>query len=248
MLRSLWRQLGQSGLGLLFPLCCADCQADLPSDAARLHLCDGCRELLLSSSAPACPQCGATLPAVASSAAGCRECRRRSWRFDEVVRLGRYRDHLKAAILRTKQPPGELLAAALAELLWELGRYRLTEWHPDVIIPIPMHWRRRLLRGTNCPDTLADCLSQRLNVPVIPELLRRQRNTRPQGPLSAAARQQNLRGAFRVPRAGSIAGARVILADDILTTGSTASEAARVLKQAGASFVAVAVIARAENP
>jgi ComF family protein len=114
-----------------------------------------------------------------------------------------------------------------------------------VIMPIPMFWGRRLRRGKNCPETLAECLSQSLGVPMRRGLLVRHRNTLPQNNLTPAHRFKNMRGAFRVRRPTIVAGARVLLVDDVLTTGATCSEAAKTLKQAGAETVAVAVVARA---
>jgi ComF family protein len=110
-----------------------------------------------------------------------------------------------------------------------------------------MHWWRRLGRGFNSPDVLAQVLARALRVPWSPELLTRRRNTLPQMRLAPKMRFQNLRGALRLRADGAIAGRRVLLVDDILTTGATCSEAARVLKQAHAAWVGVAVLARAEG-
>jgi predicted amidophosphoribosyltransferase len=91
-----------------------------------------------------------------------------------------------------------------------------------------------------------------LSIAVAPRLLRRRRRTVPQAELTPPQRWENVRGAFRASRSSWLgcrfAGARVLLVDDILTTGATASESARVLRRAGAAFVAVAVVARAEPP
>jgi predicted amidophosphoribosyltransferase len=138
----------------------------------------------------------------------------------------------------------------------------LAQFRPDLIVPIPMHWWRRLWRGVNNTEILAEELGRRLEKPVMGRLLVRRRPTRPQKDLLLPERLANLRNAFRLRRSHPQAGARqagarqagaparwqdshILLVDDILTTGATSSEAARVFKQAGAGAVAVAVLARA---
>jgi ComF family protein len=110
-----------------------------------------------------------------------------------------------------------------------------------------MHWRRRVWRGVNNAEILAQEIARRLGTPVAGRVLIRRRATRPQKDLAAAARLTNLRNAFRLRRRERAAwqGSHVLLVDDILTTGATSSEAARVFKQAGAATVGVAVLARA---
>ncbi len=109
-----------------------------------------------------------------------------------------------------------------------------------------MHWVRRLARGTNAPEVLAERLAQRLGVPFFP-LLARRRHTAPQSSLPRAARLTNLRRAFRLRPSYHCQGARVLLVDDVLTTGTTCGEAASTLLRRGAASVSVAVLARAEG-
>jgi predicted amidophosphoribosyltransferase len=110
-----------------------------------------------------------------------------------------------------------------------------------------MFWLRRLHRQVNSAQTIARTLAASLHVPAVGGLLVRVRNTFPQKDLSPEERARNVRGAFQVPRrrCRRAQGSRVLLVDDILTTGATCSEAAWVLKQAGAVAVAAAVLARA---
>ena len=113
------------------------------------------------------------------------------------------------------------------------------------MVPVPLHWRRRWRRGYNQSEALARPIAARLRLPFRPgSWLRRIRNTPEQkGSGMAAERLENVRGAFRVAGA-ELAGRTVLLVDDVLTTGSTASEAARTLRRAGAKRVVVAVLAR----
>jgi predicted amidophosphoribosyltransferase len=144
-----------------------------------------------------------------------------------------------------KQASGDLLSAATGRLYChgrgdEVGRLR-----PDVVTAVPMFWTRRLVRGTNSPDILAEWLAWRLRVPLDLEMVVRRRNTPPQAGLRRAQRIANVRGAFRLRAGYYLEGVRVLVVDDVLTTGATAGEVAGVVKQAGAAMVAVAVLARA---
>jgi ComF family protein len=164
------------------------------------------------------------------------------------VALGTYDGPLRDAVLRTKKPAEHTLATALAELLWEQCGPRLIEFRPDVVAAVPMHWWHRLRRGGNAPDIVCDVLARRLRVLSAPNLLSRRRNTLPQSNLAHGRRRLNVRRAFRVGRSYVLDKAKVLLVDDILTSGATAHEAAGTLRAAGAAEVGVAVVARADRP
>jgi predicted amidophosphoribosyltransferase len=164
-----------------------------------------------------------------------------------VFPVGPYKTELRAAVLRTKQATQEPLAAVLGQLLWDLRAAEMAAFRPDLVAPVSMHWVRRLARGTNGPEILADVLAQRLNLPAELRLLRRTRRAFVQGSLPPGKRAANVRGTFALRRGYRLEGARVLLVDDILTTGATSHEAARILRKAGATAVAVAVIARGEG-
>jgi len=153
---------------------------------------------------------------------------------------------LRSAVLRIKRPNERALAVALGDVLSETFAAQLSP-SPEVVIPVPMHWTRRAWRGTNSPHTIATCLASRLGIPLATHLLVRSRRTAPQATLSPNKRRANVRGAFRVRAHRDLPGARVLLVDDIMTTGATLNEAAKVLAKAGAGEITVAVLARAEG-
>jgi ComF family protein len=181
----------------------------------------------------------------ADTTSGCTFCRDERWAFDRVVRLGPYEEALRAAILTAKYRNGEGLAEALGALF---AHTRFAELHAlgaELIVPVPLHWWRRVWeRGYNQSAPLAEALARKLQVPFSESLLR-QRATLQQSTQSPTARRENVRGAFRLRRWARVAGRCVLLVDDVLTTGSTAHECARVLQAAGAARVEVAVLARA---
>lgn len=245
-LRAAGRWIWQASTDLVFPPRCANCGAPLEKPSGPL-LCDVCRPKLGPAVWHGCRRCGGAVAPDFSSEAGCALCRRVRFHFETVVTLGAYQGELKEAILRSKHAYAEPLALALAGLFVELRGQSVTAYRPELVIPVAMHWRRRLRRGINSADTLAGEIGRRLNLPVACRLLRRRRNDVPQRYLWPTDRYRNVRGAFAVWRTRWLEGRRVLLVDDVLTTGATASEVARVLKRAGAKAVVVAVMARAEG-
>ncbi len=175
---------------------------------------------------------------------GCPACRDRGFRFDATIRLGPYDGRLRDAVLRMKSAPGEALAEMAGRLLADERRDALKAAGVGVVVPVPLHWRRRWARGYNQAEAIARELAARLGLPCLPRALRRVWPAPQQAQPSATARRENVRGAFRVAPRASGPGRAVLLVDDVMTTGSTAGEAARVLKEAGAAKVVVAVLAR----
>src|SRR5262245_22864190 len=239
------RELARGALHLLYPGACEVCDTPLPPGAARL--CDPCRNALTADPHPTCPRCAATVGPFVPLAAGCTHCRGSSFHFERVLRLGPYDGLLRDVILRLKHSAGEGLAETLGELWAEHAEAALGAAGAQVVVPVPLHWRRRLARGYNQSAVLAEALASRLRLPCRPGWLRRIRHTAQQTLQAPSNRPANVRGAFRAARADALKGKAVLLVDDVLTTGSTASEAARALRESGAGSVVVAVLARAHG-
>jgi ComF family protein len=233
----------EHGVDLFYPPQCALCRADC---AGPILLCENCRRTMIDRR-PACPRCAADVPTAIEGESSCPQCRKPAPRFQAAVRLGRYEGALRSAILAIKRESAQPLAEALARQFVAERGAELAALQFDAVVPIPMHWARRIWRGVNNPDTLARHLARRLDIPPAPHLLKRRRRTRPQTGLSRNWRLVNVRGAFQVNLHSDLPGARVLIVDDVMTTGATANEAARVLRQAGAAFVGVAVLARADG-
>jgi ComF family protein len=220
---------------------CVACGAALPP--GRDRFCGPCRAALTSDTQTTCPRCASTVGAFAAVEDGCIHCRNSTFHFDRTIRLGPYEGLLRELILRLKHEGGELLAELLADLWAEHAESRLRELQAEVVVPVPLHWRRRCTRGYNQSEVLARSLAARLGLPCRPGWLRRARFTPDQTRQTAAMRRDNVRNAFQGrPRQG-LRQRCVLLVDDVLTTGSTASEAARALRDAGARRVVVAVLA-----
>lgn len=229
---------------LLFPPGCVYCDAALDEVHGGPLLCGRCLDVLAPEEWVGCVKCGARIRREAPAEPDCLRCRGRHLQFDAVFPLGPYDGELRAAVLRMKHRSGDPLSRAMGQVYSQRRGVHVQQARPDVVIPVPMHWRRHMSRGTNSPHILAARMASHLGVPVEHSLLIRTRKTLPQADLPPSRRFENVRGAFRLAAGYDIRGTRVLLVDDILTTGATCSEAAKVLKQAGAAMVAVAVIAR----
>lgn len=224
--------LGRTCLGglarLAYPGACWVCEA--PTEADPL-VCSACAIRLSHDPHPSCPRCSSSIGPYAVVAHGCPACRDESFAFDGALRMAPYTGLLREMILRMKQPPGEELTEVIGALWASRCAPRLRSLQPDLVVPIPLHWTRRLWRGFNQSEVLAQCLSRELRVPCRPGLLRRVRRTPFQSrQTTASARRANVRGAFTARTGEVVRDQTVVLVDDVLTTGATASEAARALR------------------
>ncbi|MGE0080717.1 MAG: ComF family protein [Thiohalomonadaceae bacterium] len=198
-------------------LLCAGCHADLP----RLDA--------------ACERCGEPLPV----AGVCGHCLREPPPFDRTRAAFRYASPLSELVLRLKFQGALHLALLLGELL--AGRLVAADPRPDLIVPVPLHPARLASRGYNQALELGRPLARALGVPLAHDLCRRVRDTAAQSSLDPEGRRRNVRGAFAVY--GPVP-ARVAILDDVITTGATLAELARVLRRAGARHVEAWALAR----
>jgi ComF family protein len=237
---SLWR----SGLNMLFPPVCAACDKSIEG-FDPIQLCALCRAELTRKKKACCPRCGDWNISTAHGKPRCASCARHKVHFEQAAFLGTYETALRTAVLKLKHPGNEALALALSELSVQQLAAEVGPWLPDLIVPVPMHWRRKWSRGVSGPEILGEVWSRRLRLPQEPGLLIRRRNTLPQADLLPVERFRNVRDAFRVSVKYRLRGAKILLVDDILTTGATCHEAALTLCRAGAKGVFVVAFARA---
>ena len=229
----------------VFPNSCLICnRSETENSNFRHGLCSDCIREVSPSDDLACPRCAMTIGPHTDTTGGRSECRGESLGFQSVIRLAPYEGKLREAILRIKSSHGESLAEMLGQVFWERTSVKLGSTGVQLVVPVPLHWRRRWSRGYNQASAIARPVATGLGVKFAPGLLKRIRHTPQQLQPSASARKANVRGAFRIKRGASLRDVPVLLVDDVLTTGSTASEAARTLREAGASKVVLAALAR----
>ena len=193
---------------------------------------------------PVCDGCGAPWEYDPGPGVRCPACTARPRAFDRARAACLYDEHSRDLILKLKHADRTDLAPVLARWLMRAARPLLDT--AEVIAPVPVHRWRLLSRRYNQMAEVARPLGALAGVPVVPDALERVRRTERQGGKSAAGRRRNVAGAFAVPpgRRDRVAGRRVLLVDDVLTTGATAHACARALKAAGAAAVDLAVIAK----
>jgi len=227
---------------LLYPPVCVICRASV---RATEYLCDQCEAKVVRIVAPFCQKCSEPFEGAITNEFTCANCAHRTIHFDAAVAAYRSRGIVRQIIhdfkygreIYLRQPVARWLRAALDDA-------RLRGCRFDLIIPVPLHPTRQRERGFNQASLLAELLSAQVSIPS-KLLLERTRYTTTQTALDRVERMENLHNAFRLRKNMDVRGLRVLLIDDVLTTGSTLSECARILKRAGAISVHAATAARA---
>lgn len=224
---------------LLLPPCCVLCGAD--GQPPLLDLCAPC-DADLPRNAPACVRCAVPLPPNATGVLTCGACLRRPPRFDRAIVPFRYAyplDHLVRDLkYHGRLAYGRVLGTLLADFLAAADLPR-----PELLVPVPLFPARHRDRGFNQANEIARPIAERLHIPIADRLCSRVRATEDQTELTAAQRRQNVRRAFALARRPGVR--HVAILDDVLTTGSTVDELARVFKRSGVRTVSVWAVARA---
>jgi ComF family protein len=241
--RGIVSELVRGALGWAFPAACLVCDTPERESPLTHGLCAACFEAVTTDRHARCPRCAQTVGPHTDTSDGCSECRTQSFAFDRAVRLGEYDGRLSDAVLRLKHLNGEGLADLLGRTFAQCRGSELRTAGFDLVTAIPLHWWRRWERGYNQSEAVARELAAGIGVPFA-RVLRRVRYTPQQVQPSREARRANVKGAFRVRHGASVSGKAVLLVDDVMTTGSTLHETARVLRDGGAVRVSVAVLAR----
>ncbi len=219
------RQLSDRILKLLYPPVCPFCGKLSPEG-----ICPACRKKIIYVSEPRCMRCGK--PLREETKEYCRTCARRKSAVDQGRGLWLHAEPVSGAVYRfkyrNKRTWGRLFARELAR---QYGG-QIRDWGIDEIIPIPLHISRKRQRGFNQSEVVARELADLTGIPCRPDVLLRIRKTAPQKELDPDGRSANLHGAFGVSRSWR-ASEKVLLVDDIYTTGATVEKAAKILKKAG---------------
>lgn len=218
-------------LEALYPPTCPICDIVVEKPAA---ICPDCRKKLHYIHSPRCLKCGK--PVEAEETELCFDCQRKPHEFYQGAALWTYTEETRQSIYRFKYENCRIYSEVYGEeLVKHLGS--LVElWKGEALIPVPIHARKQRQRGFNQAQLLAEAAGRALNLPVDAQLLKRSRYTRPQKELDDSQRRKNLEKAFIIEK-NVVQYKRIILVDDIYTTGATIDACARALKEKGVERV-----------
>jgi ComF family protein len=250
-----WRRLGLRWLtetadavvSVFFPSGCRICR-NLLTSSSRVPICEECLASFAKVQGPCCEVCGLPLPGFGNDVGEirlCPACQQRIYAFERARSFAVYQDAVVKAILLLKfeqiEPLGGWFASRLAEIVKAEGD-RLAA---DVVVPVPLHKTRERERGYNQAALIAEPLAKKLRLPHKAVLLMRTKARPDKQILSLEERWESVRGAFATRPGSQVDNQRVLLVDDVLTTGATLDACARALREAGATSVVVLTAARA---
>jgi ComF family protein len=234
------QHLGRAVVDGILPPRCLACGAIV--DAPQ-RLCAPCWRTITFFAEPWCSRCGMPFPHPMGENAVCAECARESRSWDRARAVLRYDKNSRQLVLALKHGDRTHMAGAFGRWMHRAGGEVLSG--ADLLVPVPLHWTRLFQRRFNQAALLAQAVRAAGGPPVAVDWLIRRRRTPSQGRLGPAARSRNVRAAFALRPGCSVAGKRVVIIDDVMTTGATLEECARVLRRAGAGSVRALTLARA---
>ena len=232
-----------AGLGLLYPEVCQLC-GEARATPAEGYVCGGCRAKARFIQEPFCQRCGRPYEGDITTQFECANCQEMGWHFKSARSAVIARDPVLEVIHRYKYQRALWFEPFLAELLIRAAVPVLGQQKPSMIVPVPLHPTKQREREFNQAERLAQRLGAAMRIPVNKRLLRRVVRTRTQTQLSRQERLANVRNAFAMRGGQRLNGERIVLLDDVFTTGATTSACAGVLTAAGAGEVCVWTVAR----
>ena len=239
-------ELAQKLLSSLFPSRCILCQQTVQKPAVNqsIEICLDCYQALPHNDS-CCVQCALPLPEDIENGVTCGRCIKNRPLFDYSHSLFRYEDEVIKLIHQLKFGEKISYARSIGEMLFVMFENELLpeQEKPDCIIPVPLHDKRLRQRGYNQSTEIARIIAKKTAIPIAHDAVVRRRNTMTQTGLKAKERQNNIKGAFDIVDVKNYK--HVLIIDDVVTTGSTINELARVLKLDGIERVGVLSIARA---
>ena len=235
---------------IIYPPRCAICRrflwkGPLINEDNSLSFCRTCIADFCHISSPLCPICGVSFPSELKEDHPCEDCLRKKPFFDTAVAPFLYEGPILEAIHRLKYGAKSFLAGSLGPLLARFTEERIREPGPFLTVPVPLHPKRLRERGFNQSLLLARYVAGGLQSDLDFLSLKRVRYTLPQTRLAKKERQRNVRGAFQLNNRDAVKGKTILLIDDVVTTGNTMNECARVLKKGGSEKIFCVSLARA---
>ncbi|HSU53927.1 MAG TPA: ComF family protein [Candidatus Dormibacteraeota bacterium] len=237
------REWLNAGLSFFYPEICQICGQDRASPE-ECYLCTGCRGRVKHIEPPFCERCGLPYEGAITTAFECANCKDMDMHFSSARSVAAAKGELLEVIHKYKYARAMWFEPFLGELLAERAAPVLQSGKWDLIVPIPLHATKQREREFNQAERLGSRLSDATGIPLATGLVRRVVATRTQTQLTRAERVTNMKKAFAMQEGMKLSGERLVLIDDVFTTGATASACAKALRAAGAAEVCVWTVAR----
>jgi ComF family protein len=232
-----------SALAFVYSEACQIC-GEQRATAQECFLCARCRDTVRYIQPPLCARCGLPFEGAITTEFECSNCQDQDWQFSSARSVVVAKGAMLDVIHRYKYNQALWFEPFLGDLLVQGAAEEISTGKWDWIVPVPLHPAKQREREFNQAERLARCLSKATGIPVNRRLLRRTALTRTQTLLSRAERLVNVRNAFSVRKGQRLNGERIVVIDDVFTTGATTGACARVLRGAGAADVCVRTVAR----
>lgn len=235
------KNIKEKCLDILYPPRCPACNGIL--EDSRRNICPKCEQTFHSVSEHYCLKCGKP---VAETEEYCEECRSRDRKFSQGRGIFLYNTQMKQSLLRYKYYGSREYGKYYAEAICRYAGADIMRWQPDVIVPVPLHRRKKRMRGFNQAADLAERTGKLLGIPFTEEIVYKIKETRSQKKLDSDERKRNLKNAFRTVT--SVKGLRILIIDDVYTTGSTMEAMAECLLEGGAEVVFFVTLCMVKKP
>jgi len=229
---------------LIYPKTCLACRKKIPEQQKQDFICSSCEKSIEKNLPPFCVSCGRKLEKRSLNKNICLSCAKKDLHFDRAFSPCVYTGVVKKLIHEFKYKGKDYLKKPLSAMMSDfIKEYGLPINDLDLIVPVPLHSSKTREREFNQAHLLADCLGETFHKEVAANALKRHKQTKTQATLKEDLRFLNVKESFSVQDPQAIMDKRILLVDDVLTTGATSSEAARALKNAGAGLVFVITLA-----
>jgi ComF family protein len=229
-----WARIFETAINILYPAVCPLCSRVVTGTQGRSRPCPECAKKLKYVGDAHCLKCGK--PLKDRNAELCDDCAESRHYYDQGAAVFEYSDGIRESIFRYKYGGCRNFADWYGEEMYRQCRTQMEMWKPQAVIPVPLYVKKRKVRGYNQAELIADRLGELSGIKVDAGILVRNRATVPQKTLNDSQRAENIKKAFTITK-NNIKYKRVLLIDDIYTTGSTVDECAKVLKAAGVERV-----------
>ena len=235
-----------TAIDFVYPRHCFSCDGEISNEMEKF-VCDKCKSQIKISGENRCTRCGRALGHyIANRESGCISCKNIELWFDAVYCVTGYKGVIRDLIHRFKYDRKEVLSVSLGNKMIEWSNSCSVMSNIDLVVPVPLFWQKRIKRGFNQSGLIAKILANNYSIPISINNLKRIRNTETQANLTRNQRIENVKDAFKVKKPSMFSGTNILLVDDVMTTGGTASECARILKENGTQKVYVIILARVD--